>query len=108
MRIEITDGEKKIPVALVGKGITYDSGGLNLKPTGSMESMHMDMCGAAAVLGTASVVAKLAPNFPICSYLFQFLLPFLHPFIFSFLSIENSIQQHYKFKFSTLHICYST
>lgn len=39
---------------VVGKGITYDSGGLNLKPTGYIEEMHMDMGGAAAVLGAVS------------------------------------------------------
>ncbi len=38
-------------VALVGKGITFDTGGLNLKPTGSMETMRTDMSGAAAVIG---------------------------------------------------------
>lgn len=37
--------------ALVGKGMTYDTGGLNLKPTGSMETMKMDMSGSAAVVG---------------------------------------------------------
>ncbi len=39
-------------VALVGKGITFDSGGLNLKPSGSIENMRMDMCGTAAVIGS--------------------------------------------------------
>ena len=45
--------------ALVGKGITFDSGGLNLKPTGHIEDMRSDMSGAAAVLGTISAAAKL-------------------------------------------------
>ncbi len=45
-------GENDPFVALVGKGITFDSGGLNLKPTGSMETMRMDMCGTAAVIGS--------------------------------------------------------
>lgn len=45
--------------ALVGKGITYDTGGLNLKPTGSMETMKDDMSGAAAVLGTIKAAAEL-------------------------------------------------
>lgn len=45
--------------ALVGKGITYDTGGLNLKPTGSMETMKADMAGAAAVLGTLRAAASL-------------------------------------------------
>lgn len=44
---------------LIGKGITYDTGGLNLKPTGSMETMRCDMGGAAAVLGTLKAIADL-------------------------------------------------
>lgn len=44
---------------LVGKGITYDTGGLNLKPTGSIETMKNDMAGAAAVLATLRAVAAL-------------------------------------------------
>jgi leucyl aminopeptidase len=44
---------------LVGKGITFDTGGLNLKPTGSMETMKTDMSGAAIILGVMSVIAKL-------------------------------------------------
>lgn len=43
--------ETKGTVAVVGKGVTFDSGGLNLKPTGSIETMHLDKGGAAAVLG---------------------------------------------------------
>lgn len=44
---------------LIGKGITFDTGGLNIKPTGSMETMKGDMSGAAAVLGTLTAVAAL-------------------------------------------------
>lgn len=44
---------------IVGKGITFDTGGLNIKPTGSMETMKGDMAGAAAVLGTIAAVAAL-------------------------------------------------
>jgi len=44
---------------LIGKGVTYDTGGLNLKPTGSMETMKCDMGGAAAVFGAFFVAAKL-------------------------------------------------
>ncbi|MCU0276392.1 MAG: leucyl aminopeptidase, partial [Acidobacteria bacterium] len=46
-------------VALVGKGITFDAGGLNLKPGNSMEEMKCDMAGAAAVLGAVSAAARL-------------------------------------------------
>ena len=44
---------------LVGKGVTYDTGGLNLKPTGYMETMKYDMCGAATVLASLDAVARL-------------------------------------------------
>lgn len=46
-------------IFVVGKGITFDSGGLNLKPTGYLESMKMDMAGAASVLGLFSVLPQL-------------------------------------------------
>jgi leucyl aminopeptidase len=48
--------------AIAGKGITFDSGGQNLKPTGSIETMRLDMAGAAAVLGTMRVLAALKPR----------------------------------------------
>ncbi len=50
---------------LVGKAITFDSGGLSLKPTESMVTMHSDMAGSAAVLGAMRVIATLAPPFPV-------------------------------------------
>ena len=49
-------------VVLVGKGVTFDSGGINLKPSGSIETMKMDMSGAAAVAGAMMAVAKLKPG----------------------------------------------
>jgi leucyl aminopeptidase len=49
-------------VCLVGKGVTFDSGGLNLKVGGSMEGMKMDMAGSAAVAATLVSVAKLKPK----------------------------------------------
>lgn len=52
------------PQALVGKGVTFDTGGLNIKPSGSMEEMKYDMCGAAGVLGAflAAVELRLPIN----------------------------------------------
>lgn len=47
------------PVVIVGKGITFDSGGMSLKPSGSLEGMKTDMAGAAAVLATIVAAAKL-------------------------------------------------
>ena len=52
-------GESKGSIAFVGKGITFDTGGMNLKPTGGIEAMKFDMCGGAAVLGAMSVVPSL-------------------------------------------------
>jgi leucyl aminopeptidase len=49
----------KAPVVLVGKGVTFDSGGISLKPGPGMDEMKFDMCGAASVIGTMAVVAKL-------------------------------------------------
>ena len=48
-------------LALVGKGITFDSGGLSIKPSGSMETMKTDMSGAAAVIGAMSALGRLNP-----------------------------------------------
>jgi leucyl aminopeptidase len=50
------------PVALVGKGVTFDSGGISIKPAQSMEEMKYDMSGAAAVLGTFEVLGRLKPK----------------------------------------------
>jgi leucyl aminopeptidase len=49
-------------IALVGKGLTFDSGGYNLKPSGSIEDMKMDMAGGAAVLGAMKAITAYAPN----------------------------------------------
>lgn len=47
------------PIVLAGKGVTFDSGGLNLKPSIGMYEMHMDMSGAAAVIHTVALAARL-------------------------------------------------
>ena len=51
--------KKEKPVVLVGKGITFDSGGISLKPASEMDEMKYDMCGAASVLGTITAIAKI-------------------------------------------------
>jgi leucyl aminopeptidase len=56
-------------VVLVGKGITFDSGGLSLKPPDSMKTMKTDMSGAAAVLATMSVLAELDVKVAVTGYL---------------------------------------
>ncbi|NIV17759.1 MAG: leucyl aminopeptidase [Woeseiaceae bacterium] len=47
------------PVVLVGKGVTFDSGGISLKPGPGMDEMKFDMCGAAGVIGTMAAIARL-------------------------------------------------
>ncbi len=47
------------PIVLVGKGVTFDSGGISLKPGAGMDEMKYDMCGAAGVLGTMHAVAEM-------------------------------------------------
>ena len=53
------DPKSQDVTAVIGKGISFDTGGLNLKPTGSMETMKTDMAGAAAVLGLMQTLASL-------------------------------------------------
>src|SRR6201996_3232244 len=50
---------KAAPMVLVGKGVTFDSGGISLKPGEGMDEMKYDMCGAASVLGTLRAVAEM-------------------------------------------------
>jgi len=56
------DPKSKKRTAIVGKGITFDSGGQNLKPTSSIETMRCDMSGAAVVLGVMKALAALRPK----------------------------------------------
>ena len=50
---------KEQPIALVGKGVTFDTGGISLKPGGAMDEMKFDMCGAASVIGTLKAVSDM-------------------------------------------------
>lgn len=56
------NGKAKDKIALVGKGLTFDSGGLNVKPWEGMQQMKIDMSGAATVLGVFSVIGKIQPK----------------------------------------------
>ena len=55
--------KNKKPLMLVGKGVTFDAGGLNIKPTGNIDTMKFDMAGAATVLGVFKLLSKI--NLPI-------------------------------------------
>ena len=69
VRLSYTHPEATKTVAFVGKGITFDSGGLSLKPPKSMETMKCDMSGAAAVLAATVAAAELALPVNIVTYL---------------------------------------
>ncbi len=58
--------KSKDMTVIVGKGITYDTGGINLKPTGYLETMKSDMAGSAAILGTMKAVAALDLKVNLC------------------------------------------
>jgi leucyl aminopeptidase len=66
--IEYMGGKKgDAPHMLVGKGITFDSGGISLKPGPQMDEMKYDMGGAASVMGTMTAIAEIEPNMNIVS-----------------------------------------
>ena len=57
--MRFTNGGDEAPIALVGKGITFDTGGISLKPGAGMDEMKYDMCGAATVLGVMQAACEL-------------------------------------------------
>ena len=63
------EGRARGRVALVGKGVTFDAGGLSIKTAGGMETMKTDMAGAATVLGAMTLVAERAPRLEVVGYL---------------------------------------
>jgi leucyl aminopeptidase len=60
--LEYRGGGEAAPVVLVGKGVTFDAGGISIKPAQNMEEMKYDMSGAAAVLGTFEALGRLKPK----------------------------------------------
>ena len=69
VRLEYTSPEATSTVVFVGKGITFDSGGLSLKTPKGMETMKADMSGAAAVLGALQAIAALGPAVNVVGYM---------------------------------------
>ena len=59
VRLHYAPAEPRAKVALIGKGVTFDTGGISIKPAAKMEEMTMDMAGAAAVIVTAVLAARL-------------------------------------------------
>jgi leucyl aminopeptidase len=62
MRYEPKGAPEKPVLGLVGKGITFDSGGISIKPADGMEKMKYDMAGGAAMIGAMRAIAQLKPN----------------------------------------------
>jgi leucyl aminopeptidase len=59
IEVRYTGAGKAAPIALVGKGVTFDTGGISLKPGSAMDEMKFDMCGAASVLAAIEAVALM-------------------------------------------------
>lgn len=57
--LENKSTDKRKPIVLVGKGVTFDTGGISIKPSNDMDKMKFDMCGAAAVIGAMKAIANL-------------------------------------------------
>ncbi|MDO4783688.1 MAG: leucyl aminopeptidase [Propionibacteriaceae bacterium] len=68
LRMEYAPRGAKTHLALVGKGITFDSGGLNIKPSSGMLTMKCDMAGAAAVLAATNAIARLGLKVRVTAY----------------------------------------
>jgi len=62
MTLEYKGAGDAKPVCLVGKGVTFDTGGISIKPAASMEDMKYDMSGAAAVLGAMDAIGRIKPK----------------------------------------------
>lgn len=62
MRYEPAGAPEKPVLALVGKGVTFDSGGISIKPSDGMEKMKYDMAGGASMIGAMRAIAQLKPN----------------------------------------------
>ncbi len=69
MRYEPAAAPASPVLGLVGKGITFDSGGISIKPADGMEKMKYDMCGAATMIGAMRAIALLKPNLRVISIL---------------------------------------
>ena len=62
---ESASGNSKAHLGLVGKGVTFDTGGISIKPADGMEKMKYDMAGGASMLGAMQAIAQLKPSIPV-------------------------------------------
>jgi leucyl aminopeptidase len=65
LRYTPESGRKGPHLGLVGKGVTFDTGGISIKPALDMDKMKFDMCGGAAVIGAMRAIAQLKPSIPV-------------------------------------------
>jgi leucyl aminopeptidase len=68
MKYQPSTAAGKDHLALVGKGVTFDTGGISIKPADSMDKMKYDMAGAAAVIGAMRAIGRLKPSIPVTGY----------------------------------------
>jgi leucyl aminopeptidase len=69
VRYKPAAGESKTHLGLVGKGVTFDTGGISIKPADGMEKMKYDMAGGAAMLGAMQALAQLKPPIPVTAFI---------------------------------------
>ncbi len=65
MSLKSKAGKKKKKIFIIGKGVTFDSGGLSMKPSGHMETMKLDMSGSATAIGTMVALAQLGSKYEV-------------------------------------------
>jgi len=68
LRYRPAEAKGKAHLGLVGKGVTFDTGGISIKPADSMEKMKYDMAGGAAMIGAMRAIAQLKPTVPVTAY----------------------------------------
>lgn len=68
MKYRPAEPKGKDHLALVGKGVTFDTGGISIKPADGMDKMKYDMAGAGAVIGAMRAIAQLKPDIPVTGY----------------------------------------
>ncbi len=68
MKYRPQQSDGKDHLALIGKGVTFDTGGISIKPSEGMEKMKYDMAGAAAVIGAMKAIVQLKPAIPVTAY----------------------------------------
>jgi leucyl aminopeptidase len=69
LRYQPEKSASQIHLGLVGKGVTFDSGGISIKPSEGMEKMKYDMAGAAAMIGAMRALAQLKPAIPVTAFI---------------------------------------